>query len=205
MYYYDAFFLAARFFIFAILLFAYKEKLQVGAWFICIFVVLGVAAIHFSFKPTSLANMKNFSLYWNIMHSDKIEAYYDGASEGVPIEFAPEGHSLLSSSMDDAPVYAKGRDIESICWVKFEHSGSRFMELVQVCKVNNPGAYPDDATVFYNGNMYCFLSGRFLYKGAFYYLPANYAEPLIEALLENRPQPQGVSVAAYWSPAHWAI
>lgn len=203
-YYYDAFFTAARFFIFAILLFAYKEKLQVRGWFICIFVVLGVLTIYYSFDYITPAKMKNLSLYGNIMSSDKIEAYYGGASEGIPIEFEFSREDSSSSEPDpDVPIYAKRRDVESICWVKFEHSDSRFMELVEVCKVKNPGAYPDAATVFYNGNMYCFLSGRFLYKGSFFYLHDHYAQPLIKAILENRPQPQGSSVAAYWSPAHW--
>lgn len=147
-------------------------------------ILLAAVAVISAFGAKERNLFRNFRLYNNIVSSQKITAYYGGEAEPVVYDFSPEREGLyLLEHLEDAPVYAKAEDIESICWLKFERTDERFSEMVQLCELKRPGAYPYHMYFSYGGKYYCFLSGRFLYKNAFYCLDSERAAEALRLLI----------------------
>lgn len=158
-------------------------KIRVKPILIVLFAVLTIIDAA-NAKDSNL--LKNFGLYNNIVSSDQITAYYGDEAEPVVCDFSPAREGLyLLEHLEDAPVYADKEDIESVCWIKFERTDEKFSEMVQLCELKKPGAYPYHVYFSYGGKYYCFLSGRFLYKNAFYCLPRERAEEALRLLIET--------------------
>ncbi len=55
--------------------------------------------------------------------------------------------------------------------------------MVQLCELKRPGAYPPHVSFAYDGKFYCFLSGRFLYKNAFYCMNPDHVGELLQLIM----------------------
>lgn len=150
-----------------------------------VIVLLAALTLVNVFRAKDVNLRRNFSLYNNIVSSKKITAYYEGEAEPVSFDFSPERKLYSLEHLEDAPVYAKDGDIASICWLKFERTDKKFTEMVRLCELKNPSAYPSHVSFAYEGKYYCFLSGRFLYKDAFYCMNRDHAAELLRLLMET--------------------
>lgn len=181
MFYYTMYFTAAYAAILALVCFILKEKRHIKT--VCIVLLVIIAVINaVGAEEDNL--LKNFSLYNNILSSREITVYYEGKAEPVSFDFLPEQRLYSLDHLEDAPVYAKNDDVVSVCWLKFQRSDKNFTEMVQLCELKSPGAYPSHVSFAYEGKFYCFLSDRFLYKNAFYCMNRDYVQELLRLIME---------------------
>lgn len=182
MFYYTMYLAAAFAAILALVCFIFRKKRHIKT--ICI-VLLVVLAVVSAVNAKEVNLLRNFSLYNNILSSKEITAYYEGKAEPVSFDFLHEQKLYSLEHLEDAPVYAKDDDIVSVCWLKFQRSDKGFAEMVQLCELKSPGAYPSHVSFSYEGKYYCFLSDRFLYKNAFYCMNPDYVEELLRLVMET--------------------
>lgn len=115
----------------------------------------------------------NLEHYLRIVSSGSVEVINQEGSTILPLNY--KEYSIFKD-LDKPPKYVDERDIEEICVLRFNATD------IRLCKLKNAAVYPENVKFFHDGEFYCFLSDKPLYKNAFYLFTEEYAQYVLNRI-----------------------
>lgn len=167
---------------FMIVLFLIAKKRHKGKRIpLRIYAVILLCPIALGVPVWSLICQINETLYDEMIHSDSVVAFYSEA-DAVTISNLPTYQREGEIGIRGLPKYAREDDLIEICKLSFYKEGQQIVT-ARVCKIQNASNYPRDAIVNYQGNDYCFLSEKVLYRNSFFFLNADFVRYILSEVL----------------------